>query len=154
MFESAETQAAWQISNLARGRDNAVPPFRARSGWNKCDHSRPRRAPLPALLRATGRLFFPGPRVHETVVCPVEEGRAFGVFRCGAQINREMKFQVEFVVQPLRRCPFDRLAGKMDAHGAAWLNVTFKAPLYVAIRNAQPHRHTEKVRRQKLPRRK
>ena len=37
MFASAETQAAWQISNLARGRDNAVPPFRVRSGWNKCN---------------------------------------------------------------------------------------------------------------------
>jgi hypothetical protein len=37
-----------------------------------------------------------------------------------------------------RRCPFDRLAGKMDAHGASWLNVTFKAPFYVASRNAQP----------------
>ncbi len=64
--------------------------------------------------------------------------RAFGIFRCGAQINREMKFQVELVEKILRRCPFVRLAGKMDAHGAAWLNVTFKAPFYVASRNAQP----------------
>jgi hypothetical protein len=49
-----------------------------------------------------------------------------------------MKFRVEFVEKVLRRCPFGRLAGKMDAHAAACLNVTFKAPFYVASRNAQP----------------
>jgi len=37
MFASAGTQAAWQISNLARGRDNAVPPFRVRSRGDKRD---------------------------------------------------------------------------------------------------------------------
>jgi hypothetical protein len=62
---------------------------------------------------------------------------------------------------------------RLDARAAACLNVTFKAPFYVASRNAQPspmcvrprrfewlaaylafHRQTQKVRRQKLPRRK
>jgi hypothetical protein len=62
MFASAETQAAWQISNLARGRDNAVPPFRIRSGWNKCDHSRPGERRFPRFREPQADCFSICPR--------------------------------------------------------------------------------------------
>jgi hypothetical protein len=63
MFASAEPQAAWQIANLARGHDNAVPSFRVRSRWNKCDHSRPASAASCA-LESHRPIFF---RLHKTV---------------------------------------------------------------------------------------
>jgi hypothetical protein len=59
-------------------------------------------APASAASRALMShrpIVFPysGPRLRKTVFALGTKPLAFGVLRCGAQINREMKFQIELV---------------------------------------------------------